>query len=160
LEDHGLFGRIALEMPGILNWSIAGLHRLMARGHFVQPAAAAEIVQQLDELSSSIRAFVRDRCEVGRGYAVTVDELFQAWQGWCGSQGRKPANKQSFGRDLTAAFPFIGRSQHREGGERLRQYEGIRLTQEGKATTAAQAIADLRNLNNAAPQSDKPWWLN
>jgi putative DNA primase/helicase len=159
-EDHGLFNRIiATELPGILNWSIEGLRRLTERGHFIQPAAAAEIVRQLDELSSGIRAFVRDRCEVAPGFSVAVDELFRAWQGWCGSQGRtKPGNKQSFGRDLKAAYPGIGVKQPREGGERFRQYEGIRLTGEGRATTAAQAMASLLDTNNAEPQRE-PYWM-
>src|SRR6266567_8759688 len=125
-EDHGLFDKLIAELPGILNWSIEGWRRLNERGYFVQPHSARELVEQLEALSSPIRSFAADRCEIRAGNSVPVDDLFKAWQTWSNAQGRgHPGTKQTFGRDLKAAFPGITTPQPRSpDGKRYRAYEG------------------------------------
>ena len=81
-----------------------------------------------DTLGSPIAAFLRERCDVARGYNVPKDRLFQAWKTWCDENGRDRAGTvQSFGRNLRAAVPWLGESQPRVPGHRVRYYEGIRL---------------------------------
>jgi putative DNA primase/helicase len=127
-EDHGLFERLLTELPGILNWSIAGWQRLTARGHFVQPRSALDAVQLLDDLASPIGAFIREECDIGPAYNVETGRLFEAWSRWCGRHGRdRPGTAQTFGRDLRAALPWLKLKQPRQGDDRLRFYEGIRL---------------------------------
>ncbi|MCZ2095633.1 MAG: phage/plasmid primase, P4 family, partial [Anaerolineae bacterium] len=144
-EDHELTDRLLEELPGILNWSIAGWQRLNERGHFVQPASAAEALQDLEDLSSPIRAFVRERCEVGPGLCVDVEALFAAWQDYCGNTGRERTGTiQSFGRDLRAACPGLRIVQPRVSGRRARMYEGVALRPE--ADTGALARGGTRVL--------------
>jgi putative DNA primase/helicase len=127
-EDLGLAGRLLAERSGILNWALAGYRRLRQRGHFIQPASAMEAVQELEDLGSPIRAYVRDRCDIEAGKAVAVELLYEDWKAWCDSVGRKePGTKQTFGRDLNAAIPGLRTSQSRDGDTRYRQYEGITL---------------------------------
>jgi hypothetical protein len=76
-EDHGLTDGLLTELPGILNWSIAGWQRLSERRHFVQPNSALDPVRQLEDLGSPIGAFIREECEVGPGYSVETHRLFQ-----------------------------------------------------------------------------------
>ena len=66
-EDTGLTDRLLEELPGILNWAIEGWQRLRARGHFVMPATSQDAVQEIEDLSSPVSAFVRDWCLVGPG---------------------------------------------------------------------------------------------
>lgn len=63
-EDTGLTDKLMVELPGILLWAIEGLRRLRARGHFVQPTAGQEAIDELMELSSPITSFVREWCVV------------------------------------------------------------------------------------------------
>jgi putative DNA primase/helicase len=63
-EDLGLFGKLAPELPGILNLAIEGWHRLRRRGYFVTPASSADQMEQLEDLGSPIGQFVRERCEL------------------------------------------------------------------------------------------------
>jgi putative DNA primase/helicase len=127
-EDQTLTGRLLTELPGILNWSIAGWRRLSQRGHFVQPRSALDHVQQLEDLASPIGAFLRELCVMGTGHTVEINGLFKAWTQWCTDQGRdRPGSAQSFGRDLRAAIPGLKVSQPRDGQERSRFYQGIRL---------------------------------
>jgi putative DNA primase/helicase len=128
-EDHGLINRLLTELPGILNWSIEGWKRLQDRGHFVQPTSAADAVREIEDLSSPVGAFVRDRCEVAPGLEVVCEQLYVAWKTWCEQNGRQhPGTVQTFGRDLRAVVPGLTTVQPRtEGGGRERRYRGIAL---------------------------------
>jgi putative DNA primase/helicase len=75
-EDQTLTGKLLTELPGILNWGIAGWRRLTERGYFVQPGSALDAVQQLEDLGSPTRAFLRERCEIGPFHTVGIDELY------------------------------------------------------------------------------------
>jgi putative DNA primase/helicase len=125
-EDHRLTARLLEELPGILNWSTAGLRRLEARGRFVQPQSAAEDLAELENLGSPVTAFVNERCSIGPGECCEVKTLYGVWVEWCKETGREhPGDVQTFGRNLRAAFPEIKVTQPREGNTRIRIYEGI-----------------------------------
>lgn len=127
-EDQTLTARLLAELPGILNWTIAGWRRLVQRGHFAQPRSAFDLVQQLEDLASPIGAFLRERCVVGAGRRVEIACLFKVWKDWCIQQGRDhPGTAQSFGRDLRSAVPALSVVQPRDGEERSRFYQGIGL---------------------------------
>jgi hypothetical protein len=66
-EDTCLTEKLMGELPGILNWAIEGLRRLRERGHFVQPASSAEMIELLEDVASPIRRFIKECCEVGPG---------------------------------------------------------------------------------------------
>jgi len=127
-EDHGLTNRLLSELSSILLWALDGLTSLRARGYFVTPASANEIADELLEQTSPVRTFVAEKCVIGDGNGCDRDDIFVAWKAWCTDQGRDhPGTKVSFGRQLSAAFPAVKRSQPRETGTRLNLYSGIRL---------------------------------
>jgi putative DNA primase/helicase len=142
-EDHGLTARLLKELPGIVIWALDGLGRLNQRGYFQRPTSADELAADLVDQTSPIRAFVQEHCVIGEQAQADRDELFKAWKGWCEAQGRDHAGtKVSFGRQLSAAFPGIKRSQPRgfgtgseadkscaneQTGTRLNLYTGIRM---------------------------------
>ncbi len=124
-EDRSLTRILLAELPGILNWAIEGWLRLRERGAFVQPKQVEDVIQDMEDLSSPVGAFVRERCEVGSGLRAWVDELYRAWKAWCEEEGRSNVTtKQTFGRDLIAALPGVNRRRNQHTG---RFYEGIRL---------------------------------
>lgn len=127
-EDHALLDRLLPELPGILNWALDGRDRLYARGRFHQPAAAAALLATFEDLGSPIGAYVRDRCVVGQGHEISAQRLYDDWKDWCRQSGReKPGTIQVFGRNLRAAFPWLGETFPRMGGGRVRHYQGIDL---------------------------------
>jgi putative DNA primase/helicase len=124
-EDPDLTNKLLSELPGILNWGIQGWHRLRTRGRFVMPSSVSEVVRDLEDSSSPVKAFVRDACLVGPGRRVSVDCLYLAWKDWCLDQGRdQVGTKQTLGRNLTAAYAEI---RNRRGTDDGRFYEGIAL---------------------------------
>jgi len=127
-EDHHLTDRLLSELPGILLWAIAGWKRLQSRGCFVQPTTGAPLIREMEDLSSPVGAFVREECIVDRAAAVPVGDLYRAWTRWCEDHGRKePGTEQTFGRDLRAAVPYLDGRRPNQGGERWREYVGIRI---------------------------------
>lgn len=114
------------ELPGILNWALDGLDRLRARQRFTDPASAREAIRELEDLSSPMSAFVRDRCVLGRDLRVSVDELWATWKAWAEDQSLYHGTKQTFGRDLRAAVPWLHVSRPCDGDHR-RVYSGVGL---------------------------------
>jgi putative DNA primase/helicase len=101
-----------------------GHDRLFARGHFIQPASAVELVEEMGDLGSVIRVFIRDKCELGATLTVECDRLFMGWRLWCQQNGRRHAGTaQTFGRSLRAVLPKL-RTRHPANG---RVYVGIAL---------------------------------
>jgi len=124
-EDRELTDKLYAELPGILLWAVDGWKRLNSHGRFVQPASGEDAVRDLEDLSSPVGAFVRDRCVVGPNFRAWTSELYEAWKSWCESEGwRSVSTNASFGRDLAAAFPGIAR---RRGAGDRRFYQGIAI---------------------------------
>ena len=126
-EDVELTEKLTRELPGILNWALAGLDRLNAAGRFTEPAASLEAVMTMKDDASPMSAFVRDRCTIGAGLEVDVDELWKSWREWCLENGldKKIGSKQLFGRDLRSVAPSVRMVRPRDGEDRKRVYRGI-----------------------------------
>ena len=125
---------------------LARLGQLRDRGYFGQPTSSAEAVQELEDLGSPIGAFLRERCEVGPGLAVSCGLLFAHWKVCCEDQGRDhPGTVQSFSRDLRAAVPGVTTAQARVlGDERQRRHEGVGLRTDVPIGVTERAEAALK----------------
>jgi putative DNA primase/helicase len=145
-EDPTLTDRLTTELPGILLWAIAGWIRLNARGHFVQPSSGEDAIQDLEDLASPTRPFVREWCTTLPELRVAVDTLYAAWEMWCKQNGRQVGTKQMFGRDLKTAVPGIRR---RRSTDSVPFYEGIALT-----STTAEALDRCHRPRGRAEESD------
>ncbi len=127
-EDTGLTGKLLAERNSILSWTIQGRRRLHERGRFIQPAASADALREVEDLGSPVGAFVRERCLTEPGAEVSTDDLYSAWSAFCSAQGHKYVTaRETFGRDLRAVVPMIGVRQRREGFKVVRLYTGIGL---------------------------------
>ena len=126
-ERPELTDELLTEASAIFNWALEGLDRLNARGYFVAPASGREAIQELEDLSSPISAFIRDRCDVGSVQQIEVQTIWEAWKAWCEGDNRHPGTKAVFGRDLKAALPTVHRVKSREDQSRIPVYEGIGL---------------------------------
>jgi putative DNA primase/helicase len=130
-EDHDLFEKFVPELPAILNWALDGWDRLRARGRFLQPTSAADLIQQFEDLGSPVNAFITEQCTLHAGFTITQKALFAAWQTWCKETGREHAGTiQTFGKQLSAAVPWLKHSRPRIAGDRERIWEGIQFGNE------------------------------
>lgn len=137
-EDTQLTNKLLAELPGILLWAIDGWASLRTRGCFAQPESGCEMLNDLEDLSSPIKAFLRDCCEVAPEYEVEVPNLYKCWKRWCEPVGRKEPGLQSvFGRDLHAAVPTLVTRQSRTERGRVRVYGGLRIRQREMTSQAS-----------------------
>jgi putative DNA primase/helicase len=128
-EDLSLGKKLLNELPGILNWSIAGWQRLTERGHFIQPRSGIELVEMLESLSSPIMAFVKEFCVVGPDKIVEIKRLYNEYCAWNEENSKRgPLPSNLFGRNLYAAVPGLSVTQPRGAdGKQVRMYSGIGL---------------------------------
>lgn len=106
-EDSALTDRLTAELPGILNWALAGLARLNAQGQISEPGGSQEAVLAMQELGSPTAAFLRDCCTVEHGESVAVDVLWERWKTWCDDNGHRSGSKQTLSRNLAAASAAV-----------------------------------------------------
>jgi putative DNA primase/helicase len=114
-------------MPGILNWALDGLDRLIANGRFTVPRSSEDATTMMMDLASPVPAFVRERCECGPDKVVDKDSLYFSWKLWAESNGHHAGAKITFGRSLHAAVPGLGRADIPVGNKRVHGYRGIGL---------------------------------
>ena len=132
VEDPTLTDTLSTDLPGIFLWALDGWDRLHKRGYFVQPASVADAIEDLEDLASPVRPFVRECCAVMPELRVRIDTLYAAWEMWCAQTGRKATTRQLFGRDLSSAVPGIKRRRDTEFNT---FYEGLSVT-----AAAAEAL--------------------
>ena len=143
VEDLTLTDTLSAELPGIFLWALEGWDRLRARGYFVQPASVADAIEDLEELSSPVRAFVRECCAVLPELRVRLDTLYPAWEMWCVQTGRKATSRQLFGRDLSSAVSGIKRRRALRSTPSTRAY---------RSRPAADAL-----LGSRRPPTESRW---
>lgn len=106
-EDATLTDKLLAELPGILRWAIDGWKRLRDRGHFVQPAASRDAIEELIDLASPVAAWVRQRCvtdSTDSQWWLTGSDAYDDFKRWCEQQGHKHVTTlTTFGRDLKTA---------------------------------------------------------
>lgn len=129
-EDHDLTARLLTNASGILNWALEGYRRLKERGRFVQPDSGREAIEEIEMLASPIKAFIRERCTVGPGFAVTVHRLWDEYTDFMQvDYNRDPGNKVWFSRNLRTAVPGLEIRRRLENGIRVQEFVGIKLRQ-------------------------------
>lgn len=127
-EDRELEGRLLRELPGILNWALAGLDRLVRNGRFTKPATAVGIEEIAADLGSPIKEFVRECCVLDPNATALKDQLYLSYLAHCRRNGvQHPPNRVHFSRGLLSATDHAVQPD-KEGCEPRRPiFRGLRL---------------------------------
>jgi phage/plasmid-associated DNA primase len=101
-KDRLLNDKLKLELPGIFNWMIKGLHRLKKRGYFNGHEFLGEAVQDLRDESNPVDVFFREHIEedVVSGYKEEKGELYKKYDQWCKENGNRSLSAINFGKAL------------------------------------------------------------
>lgn len=133
------------ELPGILNWGMAGLRRLHERGRFELPQVCRELVAEHRMDSNPARRFLNEHYrETGSGNDfVAGDDAYRAYRDWCAEDGvrsEQQLNRTSFGREIQRAFPAATKGSKKVGGTTKRGWFGVvRMT--GSLSVTAPLVA-------------------
>ncbi len=113
---------IEAELPGVLNWALAGLRRLRTNGLFTETDAGERATAEHRMSANPARAFLEDSCESSPCLEVASDELYKRYRDWCEENGYRPINNSNFGREV---FRLFNVDRRQRGSRRI--YVGIRL---------------------------------
>jgi putative DNA primase/helicase len=144
-EDVTLEDAILEELPGILNFALDGLQRLVENGNrFTRVPAFDEAIVEMRDLASPVAAFVRQSCKLGndkdgKPLTIKVDDLYAAFKAWAEANGHPRIAKETFGRDLLALPQGFRKSHPREDGERVYKYVGLDIRIEPDPADTASA---------------------
>jgi putative DNA primase/helicase len=93
---------IAAELPGVFNWVMQGMRRLLANQKFTECLAAKESLDAYRTESDTIAMFLTDQCLVpSENHKVAKGTLYQDYRRYCTSSGLKSLAKNEFGRRMT-----------------------------------------------------------
>jgi P4 family phage/plasmid primase-like protien len=147
------------EGPGILNWALAGLERLLVRGHYDIPAAVAASLQRFKDESNAVAEFARTMLEESPTTKIDRADLLCAFHGWL---------KEEVGDDakLHGARWLIPklRTACAWGSERkimgTRYFCGVKLSNEGLKFWSRQADEASRTGRGSKGASSVPGNVN
>jgi putative DNA primase/helicase len=158
-EDPSLFGRLVTELPGILNWALDGLDRLIKQGQFTVNTATPEIVGAQRDRSAPQKGFVEEVCVLGGDKWVSKERLREMWVLWNREHGRTvPDTRESFTTKLLGMVPTIqARDQKKRiDGKLTPVYRGIGLRIDHPAPEADEDNESDGPVQEALPVPDSP----
>lgn len=121
-----LADNLKTELPGILNWALAGLQRLNKQGGFTVPQRAAGLLEEYRRESDPARAFLSEYyAPSSNGEAVVCAEVYGSYRQWCEQEGCKPLGSRMLGRQISRLYADVERKQVRIGFDRQWQYAGL-----------------------------------
>lgn len=97
-QDKQRKTKLLAELPGILNWAIAGLQRLMQRGRFEIPASSVAAVDQYRLNSDPVRQFAETFLHLTEDSAEEIGSglLYDFYRDWNSAHGYKLLASNSF----------------------------------------------------------------
>ena len=127
-EDYDLSDKLAVELPSILNWAIAGLKSLRDRGRFEEPADCRAAKTRLLHRGNPVLGFVHERCITGEPEArVGKETLYSAYAAYCDEHDVELTTSEVFARKLYEAAPGVRKTRPKDGHARTQEFGGIRL---------------------------------
>ena len=100
-RDVNLKDKLKLELPGILNWALAGLQRLRRSGLFTDAAAATDALTELRRESNPVQQWMEERTKILDSPQTAATTLYEDYKVWAGENGRESLNSTNFGRELS-----------------------------------------------------------
>ncbi|CAX23504.1 putative P4 family phage/plasmid primase [Methylorubrum extorquens DM4] len=124
-RDGGLFDRLKLELPGILNWALQGVRELggMKSNFLNPPASVRNETNRYRSDSDTVASFIEAGCDRVEGAVVMMNVLHETYTRWCNTSGVEPLSSGLFGKELNRLGFQVKRKK--EGNGRL----GIKLKQ-------------------------------
>ena len=129
-RDKHLDDKLQAELPGVLNWAIEGLQRLMHNGGFTGDRSPGRTQDTWQKWSDSVSRFKDAAIEEGGDKEISKAKLYAAYIEYCRQEGIPSDTQHSLTRGLKQEGLADGRSY--VDGEQLRVFHNISLTGRGK----------------------------
>jgi P4 family phage/plasmid primase-like protien len=113
------------ELPGILNWALAGLDRLRRQDRFTTSSVCMEALSEYRTENNPARLFLAESTTESIGGNVPCAWLYQSYTRWCEANGYSPLADRAFGKEVVRVFPKAERKKVTRLGCRQWSYCGI-----------------------------------
>ncbi len=123
-EDKRLENKLEGELPGILNFCLVGLSRVLQNESITESKWMEEDKKAFMRSINPVLSFVDEMCVLYDEALVLKDDLYQRYKSWCDESGLKPLSKFKFYQQLLGDFPGIVETRP-DGGSR--HFKGIGL---------------------------------
>jgi len=125
-QVKGLADILKGELPGILNWALAGLKDLDSNRGFVIPESHTEGIERYRRDSDPCRAFLLENYMTAtNGDGIPCGDLYQDYQSYCNDNGCRTMNSRTFGQQVRRIFPDVERTRARNEDQRFYVYRGL-----------------------------------
>jgi len=167
-RDTGLLGRVLTELPGVFNWALVGLERLLKRGRLPRVKSIDELQDEYQVASCSVYGFMVSRCETlpeSHYHWRKISDFYKPYLEYCVEQNIQPKSKISFGITLTSyLLKQFGNFAIRKNRLRFNETNRLGILGELKAVLSTNSVnfdaqilhnALTDNLRNYAEQKDE-----
>ncbi len=98
-QDKDLEAKLLEELPGILNWTLEGLHDYLQDG-MLTPKAVQEATEEYRKENDSIEAFLAECCEIGKLKVCKNADLYGQYQNFCRMSGLTALSQHKFSPEM------------------------------------------------------------
>jgi putative DNA primase/helicase len=145
VEDESLTNRLIAEMPGIFNRALRGYREWQSGIKFASPKASAEHVRQVRDSINPIPGFIEECCEVGAGFHIDKEVLYERYVSFAGLSGNHSKSKNVFFRDLYACDMRFKSTRIRQNGQHMNVIECLKLADYDSEITLANGQTFVKN---------------
>lgn len=129
-EDRALLGKLLAELPGILNWAIAGIPLLVADNGF--SSSAGDLKEEWVRRSDSLGWFIAEMVQVDPLERIPKQDFYEIYAEFCGRNKLPPKPPARVGEEIARHVPSVRTEQPRltPGAPPTRCWRGIRIRSE------------------------------
>lgn len=107
--DRTLSDQLDKEIPGIINWMLEGLCRVVKNGFIIEPSKRmSDEVQSLRDNSDTIQLFMNDEQFIDYTFdeedKVSIKQLYDAYENWCQDNSYLIIHKNTFGKTIRRTY--------------------------------------------------------
>lgn len=128
-RDPKLQEKLADELPGVLNWALDGLQRLMTQGRFTLDRSPGQTRDTWEKWGNSVDRFESVCLEEGNG-EIAKSEIYQAYVAFCEDEGIPTETQHMLTRELKLEGYNDGKAY--VDGSQQRVFHNVELTSRGE----------------------------
>lgn len=107
--DRTLSDQLDQEIPGIINWLLEGLCRVVRNGFIIEPSTRmTQELQSVRDSSDTIQLFMSDEQFIeytgNKDDKVSIKQLYDAYENWCQDNNYLVIHKNTFGKVIRKTY--------------------------------------------------------
>lgn len=127
-EDIDLEEKLKKELPGIFNWALIGLTRLLENGKFTIPERMAASIMEISCQASPVSAFINQLYDVGGYNEIPFRDVYALYCKWSLDNNIRKLSTVQFSRQLKVAYSGqVSSARHKINGSQVLTLIGLRL---------------------------------